>query len=103
MNSISSLDIDVVVESNTSEHDVKRLDHMSEVEENNQIIVNLANRSTLMATKRRKLIIDLRGLAPVICSTYYIPAENMNLLSCSSLDKRSVTTIISSKVDYQVR
>lgn len=59
---------------------------------------DLPNWQRTITRRRRKLISGLDCIKVTQCSLYCIPEMNLNLISCSKMEKQEVTTVVKNRL-----
>lgn len=93
-NQVSMRNSDIVIDSGASEHVVRERKYFSNLESSYPITVEMADGSK--ATTRLKGNINVKlynGIRLMVKDVYYLPQLEMNLLSCSRLDKKAISVL----------
>lgn len=82
----------IIVDSGGSEQVVSDKLYLTDVKEIHPVTVELANGTSVSATKRGIAELEISGRSTVPCRAYSIPGIKLNLLSCSRMEYHSMST-----------
>lgn len=83
----------IVVDRGDSENVVSDERYMNDMVDIERLTVELANNATVTAHRCRYVKIEMRVKTPRLCKAFVIPEINSNILLCSLLDDRGISTI----------
>lgn len=72
---------DVIIDSGASEHLIRDVGYLTEVERVPTIDVSLANGTKVQSTHRGMMKVKVAADQAVSCRAYYIPTMNLNIFS----------------------
>lgn len=82
----------IVIDRGASEHVATTPEYLLNLTEIPPVAVELANETTVTATKLGIAEIDVREKDTLECKAYWIPEIKLNLLFCSKMEEYGLTT-----------
>lgn len=82
----------MIIDSGASEHVVPNKDYMSDIQNVPRLAVELTNGAIAKLTNMGTVVVDTGGGRILLTRVYYIPNIMLNLLPCSRLYEKRVST-----------